>query len=169
MRRFPRYSALAWKPLLILPMITIVAVTALAGETGNRAQILATGPLTVYGFVYDLAGQPLEGASIVVTIVETSSTAYATTAANGAYQAEPDIPQTGYDVGNTIRVVATLDSHQQQNSTLVTQAMVDDGLARVDVHYTYEIPEFGGVLGVVFVFVVVAAVAVAVLGKKAVR
>jgi hypothetical protein len=147
----------------------IFAFTAVAGETGNRAQIMATGPLSVWGHVYDLAGQPLAGAEVVVTIVRTGATATGTTDSNGLYQATPDISYTQYEVGDTIRVVADYDGAQQQTTTPVTQDMEDTGMGEVDVHYTYEIPEFGSALGLAFAFVAIAAVAVVVLSRRADR
>lgn len=166
MRRFPRYTTLAWKSLLVLPIFAVAVLAVVAGPTSNGAHIMATGPLTISGYVYDLAGNPLEGANVVVLIVQTSFTASATTGADGSYQALPDIPPASYDLGNTIQVTATYNSAEEQVSVPVTQDMIDFGMAQIDVHYTYEIPEFGTGFGFAFVMVVIAALAVVVLGRK---
>lgn len=170
-RRFPRYTAMAWKSLLVLPVFTVVALTALAGPSYNSARIMDTpiGPLSVYGYVYDMGGQPLEGATVVVTILESGATATDTTGPDGSYVADPDIPADKYDLGYTIQVVATYNSNQQSTSVLVDQDMHDFGVAQVDVHYTYEIPEFGSIVGLAFAMVAVCVVALLVIGRRVVR
>ena len=167
MKRFPRYTALTWKSLLVLPIFTVAVLTVVAGPSYNSARVMDTpiGPLTIFGYVYDLEGQPLEGASVVVTIVETSATATGSTGADGRYQAS-EIDSSGYDLGFTIHVVATYNSAQESIDVLVDQDMHDFGIGQVDVQYTYEIPEFGGGLGFALVLVVVCAIALVMLGRR---
>lgn len=171
MRRFPRYTSLAWKSLLVLPIFMVAVLTVVAGPSYNSARVMdtPTGPLTVWGYVYDLGGQPLEGANVVVTIVESGATASGTTGSDGRYQAVPDITADKYDLGYTIQVVATYNSAQQSTSVPVDQDMHDFGIAQVDVHYTYEIPEFGGVVGLAFAMLAVCVVALLVIGRRVVR
>jgi hypothetical protein len=126
-------------------------------------------PLTIAGHVYDLAGQPLEGATVVITVVETGATTSGTTNALGAYTAMPDIPMDKYDLGYTLRAVATYNSAQETVNVIVDQDMHDFGLAVIDIHYTYEIPEFGSGIGLAFAFVAIAAIAVVLLGRRSVR
>ncbi len=171
MRRFPRCTTFAWKSLLVLPIFTLAVLAVVAGPSYNAAHVMDTPllPLTVAGHVYDLAGQPLEGANVVVTILGTGGTASGVTDATGAYVAQPDIPVDKYDLGNTIRVVATYNSAQETVDVIVNQTVHDEGFAVIDVHYTYEIPEFGSGIGLAFAFVAVAAIAVILLGRRSVR
>jgi len=168
MRRFPRCTTFAWKSLLVLPIFTVAVLAVVAGPSYNAAHVMDTPliPLTVAGHVYDLAGQPLEGANVVVTIVETGGTASGVTDSTGAYVAQPDIPVDKYDLGNTIRVVATYNSAQETVNVPVNQSIHDYGIATIDVHYTYEIPEFGSGLGLAFALVAVAAVGFVLVGRK---
>jgi hypothetical protein len=123
-------------------------------------------PLSVYGWVYDSGGLPVEGAAVLVLIVETSHTRYATTDADGLYSTSSDFNSTDYAVGNTIRVYATYNSEVVQNQTTVTLEMSTGGIAQVDVHFTYEIPEFGSLTGTVVAMSGVALVGAAFFARR---
>ena len=127
----------------------------------------ATGPLTVYGTVYDNMGYPLEGASVVITIVETAASRSTTTDESGFYTCAADEFAAGdYDEGDTIQVVATYNSVEATNSTAVTALMEGNGIAGMDVHYLTEIPEFGSLFGVLLVSIALGVVALSSSRRK---
>jgi hypothetical protein len=146
--------------LMVVPLLSI-GVASVPAHTMD-----ATGPLTVLGHVYDYYGLPLSGATVVATILETSFSTSGVTDGNGAYQCTPDIPANKYDEGYTLRVVATYASLPDQNQTQITAEMNSTGIAEIDVHYTYEIPEFGPILGVGIAGMVVAVVSIFSLTRR---
>jgi hypothetical protein len=147
-----------WKPLaVVLAMGTLLLVPVAAISMNDAHTLTVTGPLTVWGYVYDLSGQPLEGANVVVTVERTDATTSGVTGSDGKYQAWPDIPQADYDIGDTILVVATYNSNVQDNSSEVLENL---GVLQIDVKYTYEIPEFGTILGFLVASALVGMIAV---------
>ena len=162
-------GSLSAKMLVAVLMGSIVLMIPLTAMS-NPAHIMApTGPLTVYGYVYDFYGQPVEGASVVVTDTRTHVSVGGTTDSDGLYQASPEFSTSEYDLGDTLEVVANYDSHIQSTSDVVTQEMIDMGLAQIDVHYTYEIPEFGSVIGYAVAGILVGMVAVVAIGTRKAR
>jgi len=127
-----------------------------------------TGPLSIYGYVLDVGGNPVSGASVTVLIVETSATRTDPdgSASNGAYQIDPEFDAVDYSIGNTIRVTAVSSLGTKVNETLVTSGMDAVGLGHVDVKYDTAIPEFGSMYGVLISAFVMGVVAVVVLGRK---
>jgi len=134
----------------------------------NDAHTLAViGPLTVWGYVYDFSGQPLQGANVVVTVVESGATSSGVTDFDGKYQASPEFTANSeYDIGNTIQVVASYNSNEQVNTSTVPIDIDDTGLLQVDVHYTYEVPEFGTILGFLVAAGLVGLIAIYSVSKR---
>ena len=167
--RFRLRGSLSGKVLIGVLIGSIVLMIPLA-VLSNPAHILApTGPLTVWGYVYDFDGQPIVGANVVVTDQRTSVTSSGTTNAIGLYQALPEFASSDYDIDDIMEVVSTYNTNPQSNTTKVTQDMIDSGLAQVDVHYTYEIPEFGSMLGYAIASILIGMVAVVALGTRKAR
>ncbi len=162
--RYGRIAGISWRSVVaVLLMLVLVAVpTAVLSDNGART-LDVTGPLTVWGYVYDLAGQPLEGADVVITVDRTGATSYGVTGSDGRYQGTPEIDAAQYDIGDTIAVVATYNSNSQSATGTVVE---DIGVLQIDVHYTYEIPEFGTFLGFIAAFVIVAVVGAVLLARR---
>jgi len=138
--------------ILAFELVVLVAVGVFLGQATKPAAS-GTANLSVYGYVRNMSGTPLEGASVSVTVVETPRTLATTTDATGFYIVEFDLAD--WDVGDHIEVVATYDALQQMNTTIASDLTVE----QVDINYTYEIPEFGGVGGSLVAIIAVAGVA----------
>lgn len=67
-----------------------------------------------------------------------------------------------WSIGNTIEVIATYNSNQEINSTIAD----DSGSQTVNVTFTFEIPQFGDMMGLYIVMIIVGVIAVASLRKK---
>jgi hypothetical protein len=150
------------KRLMALLAFELVALVAIVAIVGHVARPAVSGPvnLTVYGFVKDNAGNPVDGAGVVVTDVQTTASQATTTDSSGFYIVEFDLAQ--WNVGDTIRVVATFNSVQEENTTTAS----DLGTEQVDINYTTEIPEFGSVAGSLVAVIAVAGVATLFVWKK---
>jgi hypothetical protein len=124
-------------------------------------------PLTVEGYVYDPVGSLVEGATVTITIVETSKVRVTTTDSAGYYTTSLDeFAASEYNLGDTIRVVASKNSEIEQNETVVDQVTVDSGSAEVDVHFIYAIPEFGSLTGTVVAMSAIALVGAALFARR---
>jgi hypothetical protein len=128
----------------------------------------ADNPLYVFGKVTDSAGTPISGAAVSVENTRTHvvRTDPDGTNAQGLYGIVPDFGTGDYDVGDTILVTVTCGLGEKQNSTVVTQDMVDFQQAEVNATYGTVIPEFGGLLGVVTITIALGFVAVVLVGRK---
>jgi hypothetical protein len=138
-----------------LAVIALLAGFALVSTTNAIAE--GPGPITVLGYVYDNMGDPLEGASVVVTNEDTLATDSTTTDEFGFYQIDFDAAQMNID--DTVRVDTTYSGAPATNNTVLTSDMFVSGYAQVDVHYLTEIPEFGSLFGVLLVSIMIGAVA----------
>jgi len=153
-----------WKPLaVVLAMGTLLLVPVAAISLNDAHTLAGTGPLTVWGYVYDFSGQPLQGANVVVTVVETGFSTSGVTGSDGKYQGSPDLNATDYSNGDTIRVVANYNSNTQANTSLVVD---DPGVMQIDVKYTYEVPEFGTLLGFLVAAALVGMIAIYSVSKR---
>ena len=104
---------------------------------------------------------------MIVTVVESGATRSGVTGSDGKYQASPDFaPNSEYDIGDTIQVVASYNSNTQDNTSTVPVDIDDTGVMQVDVHYTYEVPEFGTILGFLVTAVLVGMVAIYSVSKR---
>jgi len=153
-----------WKPLAVVLAIGALLLVPMAAISLNDAHTLAaTGPLAVWGYVYDFSGQPLQGANVIVTVERTGATSSGVTGSDGKYQALPDFSTSEYDILDTILVVANYNSNTQDNTSTVVE---DIGVLQVDVNYTYEVPEFGTLLGFLVAAVLVGMIAVYSVSKR---
>lgn len=157
-----------WKPLaVVLAMGTLLLVPVAAISLNDAHTLNVIGTLTVWGYVYDFSGQPLQGANVVVAVERTGATSSGVTDSDGKYQASPDFaPNSEYDIGDTIQVVASYNSNVQANSSAVPADIDLTGLMQVDVNYTYEVPEFGTLLGFLVAAVLVGMIAVYSVSKR---
>jgi len=146
---------------------SVIASVALCLLVLTAPSVRAANPdLTVYGYVYDTEGSPVNGATVLIVIVESGHSRYGTTDSDGLYTSATDFNATDYALDNTIRVTASYDSSVAQNETVVTAGIVSVGVAQVDVHFTYEIPEFGSLLGTVVAMVGIALVSAVALSRR---
>ena len=118
----------------------------------------ATHPKWVNGFITDIMGNQLGGATVSVTI--DGNTKAETADGDGFYQVS--FIATEWTVGSNIHVVATYDSQEAWSDELADDTFVQ----AVDVQYPYEIPQFGGSVGLVVAGVFVAAVSVVLLADN---
>jgi hypothetical protein len=132
------------KMLAVRASIVLIAIAMVLVLTSNAA-MAGSGPITVRGYIKDSAGTPLQGASVFVeiiapdTTVRTSGT-YLTNSA-GLYSAA--IGTFDWEVGDKINVTSTYLGNVGNNWTTATSLPVQ----YVNVTYTYEIPEFGSMTG----------------------
>jgi hypothetical protein len=118
----------------------------------------ATHPKWVSGYVIDIMGNPQAGWEVSVTIDGNTKTE--TSASDGFYQVQ--FAMTEWTVGSTIYVEATHESKQAENDTLADDSFVQV----VNVQYPYEIPQFGGTLGLLIAGAFVAVVSIVLLTDK---
>ena len=150
-----------------LASASVIASVSLCLLMFAAPSVRADNPsLSVYGYVYDTEGLPVNGATVLIVIVESGHSRYGTTDSDGLYSSATDFNATDYALGNTIRVTASYDSNLAQNETAVTAGIVSVGVAQVDVHFTYEIPEFGSLLGTVVAMVGIALVSAVALSRR---
>lgn len=145
--------------VLALGFVALLSVMAISiAIPGNCAA--ADQPIFVQGTIYDSAGNKIPDIPVTInmkdgaTIVTTKT---ATSDANGEYgrlflSAE-------WEIGYTVQVIATGPAGQAVNST----AAPDLAQVTVDVHFNYEIPEFGFDAGVLVAGIGVGLVAVGIL------
>ena len=140
------------RTLAVVTVFAALVFVSLMSMSGPAA----AGPLnlTVYGWVYDSGGLPIEGADIVVEVrAGTFPSEASTTDSDGFYQVEFDLAD--WNVGDTVRTTATYNAQQEYD-----EAIADAGsTVGIDIHFTFEIPEFGSFPGVVIATVLVGSVA----------
>ncbi len=132
----------------------VAAVLLVAGN--SAAEIYPKG---VRGYVWDSEGRAVEAADVTVNIKD-GATVVATltdvTDAVGYYSVTAD--PADWEVGYTIEVIAEFNSNQESNST-VALSFEDAPYQWVNVTFTFEIPEFGGMTGLLVAGGAIGAVA----------
>jgi hypothetical protein len=132
--------------------LTVVAAVALvlAGVLASSGQTSAgTGPKVIRGWVWDIDGRNVTGASIVVNIWEDSSKAVLSatlgepTDEDGFYSLQ--FAPEDWEIGYYVEVISTYNGDQEPNGTDVTASPFQ----YVNITYDYGIPEFGSVIGLV--------------------
>jgi hypothetical protein len=114
--------------------------------------------ISVRGWVWDSAYREVEGASVVVNVIDggsTVTTESTTTDGDGFYSVF--LLAAEWNVGNTFQIVVTFDSKQDTNQTIATSAAIQ----YVNLTYTFEIPEFGSLAGMTLVAFALGGVGVA--------
>jgi len=145
--------------MVALALIPIVAVFVLAvAVPGDSAA--ASHVIVVEGHVYDSEGNLVEGIPITINMKDgetTLSTHSTTSDGGGEYNYLFEAAE--WEVGCTVQIIATGPAGQAVNSTTAPDEMSVD----LDVHFSYEIPEFGFDAGVLVAGGAVGLIAVAML------
>lgn len=123
-----------------------------------------TGPLTVGGTVTDSAGTPISGASVLIEIIEKSYSTSTSTGSDGKYQ--KDVPLDKWDEGNTIRVSVTYGGDTETRTQTITPEIAAIGIAIIDVQFSFEIPEFGSLVGLMIAGTAVAVLAAILITRR---
>lgn len=136
-----------------------VLMTAMAALLPTQT---SAGPqdMSVRGYVWDSEYRDVEGASVVINIKDgetVRSTDSDTSDANGFYSVM--FAAAEWEVGDTIEVIFTFESRQDTNWTTA----IDATIQYVNMTFSFEIPEFGSLLGLAL-----AAIALGVVGTAAV-
>lgn len=138
--------------------LSVIVLAAMAMAVGkSSAEVF---PKEVRGFVWDSEGRAVEGADVVVTVKdgETERVSYSETTSSIGFYSLTVAPDK-WDEGNTIEVVAEFNGKERPNSTVATLSP----LQWVNVTFTFEIPEFGGMTGLLVTGGLLGAVAVVAL------
>ena len=118
-------------------------------------------PLVVNGYIYDSVGRTVEGADVTVTIL-TGGTPVSTrndvSSSTGAYSTWFDSGD--WEVGYDIEVVAVYEGSAPEMETAVAP---NANSIQIDIHFTFEIPEFGAEWGLLVAGLAVGTVAVVAL------
>lgn len=129
-------------------------------DNAARPAISGTGPLDVYGFVTDSAGTPIPNADVTVTVLSTMAVRTCSTASDGSYQVA--FLTSDWNSGDTVQVVVVYNTVQE-----IRTGVADDlGNMWIDVQFSFEIPEFGSVMGSMVAIAAVAFVAVLFIWKR---
>lgn len=148
--------------LLLCFAFASVAALTFSSRVATAAPI---GPLIILGTVYDSAGNPLEGAHLVVTDLNTLVSDSTDSMSGGFYTLS--IPGGGgWDIGDTIQVVATSPGEDEKTVTQVVPADAESSGMTIDVHFGTAIPQFGTTIGMAVAAGLVGVVAVVTVGVR---
>ena len=144
--------------LMLCSIVASMAILALS------SRVSALDNLIVTGTVYDEAGNPLDGAHVVVTDTTTSYSDVYDSFGGGIYFVT--IPDGSFGVGDTIEVFATYGEDQSPtNTSQVTAEMIISGM-EVDVHFGTAIPQLGSSFGIAIAAGLVGLIAVVAVGVR---
>ena len=147
-----------------LMLCSIVASMAILALSSTVSAAPPFGSLIVSGIVYDEAGDPLDGAHVVVTDTTTPFSDSYDTAGDGFYFVT--IPgQGGWNVDDIIQVVATFGGDQATNTSKATAQMEFDGMD-LDAHFGTAIPQLGSSVGMAIAAGFVGLIAVVAVGVR---
>jgi len=126
--------------------IAILSISIIALIVVSSNASAASGPKVVRGYVWDSVGRTVEDADVTVNIRYAAgdavrSTLSDTTDSSGFYSVT--FGPSDWDIGDRIEVIATYNAAQESNSTTA----IDSPLQYVNVTYSFEIPEFGSMVG----------------------
>lgn len=158
-RKHPLINSRNLSAVLALSLvgIAIVALILAPSEQKRESSILATGPKTISGHIYDSGGSPVAGA-VVHVASKSGSTTYAnlTKTSDGSGFYFVVFAPAEWEIGYTIEVYATYGSYSAINTTTA-----DPGPAQVvDVHFSVLIPEFTSLSFVAGMTVVVSLIGI---------
>jgi len=143
--------------LMLCSVVASMAFLALSSNVSALANLLVTG------IVYDEAGDPLDGAHVVVTDITTSYSESYDSFGGGVYIVT--IPDGSWGVGDIIEVVATFGEDQATNTSITTAEMEIEGM-EVDVHFGTAIPQLGSSVGMAIAAGLVGLIAVVAVGVR---
>ncbi|OGS55887.1 MAG: hypothetical protein A3K60_03480 [Euryarchaeota archaeon RBG_19FT_COMBO_56_21] len=142
--------------------LSVLLALGVVIDQGSQPARSGIGDLLVYGYVTDNMGDPVDGADVTV-VVGGTETLTCTTADGGQYQVT--FAPSQWDDWDTIVVTVYFNSI----GPAVENGVVDPiyfGQIQIDVQFTFEIPEFGSVMGSIVAIAAVAAVAVLFIWKR---
>lgn len=115
-------------------------------------------PLSVAGYIYNMYGDPVNGADVTVTILNGGTPVSSDTDSSDAAGYYSTLFLSGdWEVGYDIEVVAV---YMGSAPEMATDVAPNANSIQIDVHFTFEIPEFGAEWGLLVAGVAVGAVAV---------
>ncbi len=148
---------------LLLSSIAAMLLLVIALDTSDPADA-GTGPKTVWGWVKDSEGTPIEDILVTVNIRDTEyairSTLQDTTVEGGYYTVT--FPLDEWYVGDTVEVVVSYMGDQEIETKLIT----GEGSEEVNVQFEFVIPQFGSMLGFALAAGFVAVVAIVALKRR---
>lgn len=142
--------------MLVLPAFFLLLLSSSPASAG-------TGPLIVWGFVYDEEGSRLQGAYVDVYVLDKDTNAVKTeltglpypTGSDGAYTAT--FAPEDWVAGDKVKAIATFGTQSVSNQVTV----VEEGPLQVDLDFRTAIPQFGSMLGFLVAAGVVCIVGIA--------
>jgi hypothetical protein len=147
--------------VLVLSAVTALAVLA-SFSLFSSPVAAGSADLTVYGWVTDSNGDPVEGADILIEVLAgTNPQLTTTTDSDGFYQVDFDMAD--WQIGDTVRTTATYGAAPPESNTGVADATT---MLNIDVQFTTEIPEFGSLTGVLVTMVIIGVVATVSMRRK---
>ena len=148
--------------LISSPIMTLMFVAFALVLTPSQVSAAEDAPLTVYGYVTDAGGAPVEGAGILVeNLDQTVSAQSTTTDEDGFYTV--DFPMADWTEGDLIRTTATFGTPESAQDYAPSGIVA---ILQIDVQFSFAIPEFGSAIGVLIASVVIGAIAVYKVRKK---
>jgi hypothetical protein len=158
-RKYALTNARYLSTILVLLFVGIVIVVLLVAPSGPKREssILATGPKTISGHIYD-SGSSLVAGAVVHVASKLGSTTYAnlTTTSDGSGFYYVTFAYSDWDIGYTIEAYATYGSYSAINTTTANAAPTQV----VDVHFSVVIPEFTGFSVVAVMTVVISLIGI---------
>jgi hypothetical protein len=124
---------------------------------------VAAGPadLTVYGWVTDSAGDPIEGADVLVEVLAgTNPQLTTTTDSDGFYQVDFDMAD--WQIGDTVQTTASYGGDEESG----TQVADSSTVVNIDIQFATAIPEFGSLTGVLVTMGIIGVIATVSMRRK---
>lgn len=151
--------------VLVPLMLSVVFASLAVLSLSSTVRAAPNGPLIIMGTVYDSGGSPLDGAHVVITDLNTLASDSFDTLGGGFYSVS--LPGGGgWDIGDTIEVVATATGETQKTVTSVVPADAETNGMTIDVHFGTAIPVFGSSVGFAVAAGLVGVVAVVAVGTR---
>jgi hypothetical protein len=129
--------------------VFVVAAVAMLLLSGSAS---AEGFKFVQGVIEDSAGNPLEGATVVIEVRDPLNAPSGPTRYTDSVTSDEDgfyffilsgFGPVEWQIGDTIKIIATWSGNQKDESAIAD----DSGSQTIDVTFPFEIPQFGSILG----------------------
>jgi len=140
--------------VVLVSLLLITLAVTLRSTMVIRAGTAASGPLIVFGTVYDSSGNPVEGADVTVTVIGSAAPPQSVQSIVGGFYTVT-FDMTDWNIGDTVRVVASFGGESGENQT--TAVSVD---LEIDVSLVSAIPELHGSASVMLTIGAMAALVV---------